>query len=49
MMGKLNDLEHAGQAVWLDFLDRQGRAGAGLGKRVDEHAVPADTAEPAIF
>ena len=49
MMGKLNDLEHAGQAVWLDFLDRQFLAGGGFGKLVEEDGVTGVTSNPSIF
>ena len=49
MMGKLNDLEHAGQAVWLDFLDRQILAGGGFGKLVEEDGVTGVTSNPSIF
>jgi transaldolase/glucose-6-phosphate isomerase len=48
-MGKLNDLEHAGQAVWLDFLDRQFLAGGGFGKLVEEDGVTGVTSNPSIF
>jgi len=48
-MGKLNDLERAGQAVWLDFLDREFLAGGGFRKLVEEDGVTGVTSNPSIF
>ena len=48
-MGKLNDLEHAGQAVWLDFLDREFLTGGGFRKLVEEDGVTGVTSNPSIF
>jgi transaldolase/glucose-6-phosphate isomerase len=48
-MGKLNDLERAGQAVWLDFLDREFLAGGGFGTLVEEDGVTGVTSNPSIF
>ena len=47
--GKLNDLEHAGQAVWLDFLDRDFLADGGLKKLVEEDGLTGVTSNPLIF
>jgi transaldolase/glucose-6-phosphate isomerase len=48
-MGKLNDLERAGQAVWLDFLDREFLVGGGFRKLVEEDGVTGVTSNPSIF
>ena len=48
-MGKLNDLEEAGQAVWLDFLDREFLARGGFRKLVEEDGVTGVTSNPSIF
>jgi len=48
-MGKLNDLERAGQAVWLDFLDRDFLVGGGFRKLVEEDGVTGVTSNPSIF
>lgn len=48
-MGKLNDLERAGQAVWLDFLDREFLTGGGFRKLVEEDGVTGVTSNPSIF
>lgn len=48
-MGKLNDLEALGQAVWLDFLDREFVEGGGLKKLVDEDGLTGVTSNPSIF
>jgi transaldolase/glucose-6-phosphate isomerase len=48
-MGKLNDLERAGQAVWLDFLDREFLVGGGFGTLVEEDGVTGVTSNPSIF
>ena len=48
-MGKLNDLEALGQAIWLDFVERKFLADGGLQKLVDEDGVTGVTSNPSIF
>lgn len=48
-MGKLNELENAGQAVWLDFLDREFLVQGGFRKLVEEDGVTGVTSNPSIF
>ncbi|MDB5678399.1 transaldolase [Sphingomonas bacterium] len=48
-MGRLNDLEALGQAVWLDFIDRKLLAEGGLKKLVDEDGITGVTSNPSIF
>ena len=48
-MGRLNDLEALGQAIWLDFIDRKLLAEGGLQKLVDEDGVTGVTSNPSIF
>jgi transaldolase len=48
-MGKLNDLEKLGQAVWLDFVDRKFLEEGGLKKLVDEDGLSGVTSNPSIF
>lgn len=48
-MGKLNDLEALGQAVWLDFVDRKFLADGGLKKLVDNDGLTGVTSNPTIF
>ena len=48
-MGRLNDLEQYGQAVWLDFIDRKLLAEGGLQKLVDEDGITGVTSNPSIF
>ncbi|MEG3089454.1 transaldolase [Sphingomonas sp. PB4P5] len=48
-MGRLNDLAGAGQAVWLDFVDRKFLAAGGLQKMVDEDGLTGVTSNPSIF
>ena len=48
-MGRLNDLERQGQAVWLDFVDRKFLAEGGLKKLVDEDGLTGVTSNPSIF
>jgi len=48
-MGRLNDLEGLGQAVWLDFVDRKFLAEGGLQKLVDEDGLTGVTSNPSIF
>jgi transaldolase/glucose-6-phosphate isomerase len=49
MMGRLNDLESHGQAIWLDFVDRKFLAEGGLQELVDEDGVTGVTSNPSIF
>jgi len=49
MMGKLNDLEALGQAVWLDFVDRKFLEEGGLKKLVEEDGLTGVTSNPSIF
>jgi transaldolase len=48
-MGRLNDLTNAGQALWLDFVDRKFLAEGGLQKMVDEDGLTGVTSNPSIF
>lgn len=48
-MGKLNELEALGQAVWLDFVDRKFLADGGLQKLVDDDGLTGVTSNPSIF
>lgn len=48
-MGKLNDLEAFGQAIWLDFVERKFLAEGGLQRLVDEDGVTGVTSNPSIF
>ncbi|MGN6621841.1 MAG: transaldolase [Sphingomonas sp.] len=48
-MGKLNDLEAFGQAVWLDFVDRKFLEQGGLKKLVEEDGLAGVTSNPSIF
>ncbi len=48
-MGKLNDLEALGQAIWLDFVDRKFMDEGGLKKLVDEDGLTGVTSNPSIF
>lgn len=48
-MGRLNDLEAFGQAIWLDFVDRKFLREGGLNKLVDEDGVTGVTSNPTIF
>ena len=48
-MGRLNDLEVQGQAVWLDFVDRKFLAEGGLKKLVEEDGLTGVTSNPSIF
>lgn len=48
-MGKLNDLEALGQAVWLDFVDRKFLEEGGLRKLVEEDGLTGVTSNPSIF
>ena len=48
-MSALNELEHHGQAVWLDFVDRKFLAEGGLKKLVEEDGITGVTSNPSIF
>jgi transaldolase/glucose-6-phosphate isomerase len=48
-MGRINDLEKLGQAIWLDFIDRKLLAEGGLKKLVEEDGVSGVTSNPSIF
>ncbi|GGI55024.1 transaldolase [Oxalicibacterium solurbis] len=45
----LNQLHEAGQAVWLDFLDRSFLAEGGLRKLIAEDSLSGVTSNPSIF
>ena len=49
MTSRLKDLEAAGQAVWLDFVDRKFLADGGLKKLVEEDGLTGVTSNPSIF
>ena len=49
MSGRLNDLAAAGQAVWLDFVDRDFLKEGGLRKLVAEDGLTGVTSNPSIF
>ena len=46
---RLHALENAGQAVWLDFVDRKFMAGGGLKRLVEEDGLTGVTSNPSIF
>ena len=48
-MGKLNELEGRGQAVWLDFIERSFLAEGGLTRLIEEDGLTGVTSNPAIF
>jgi transaldolase / glucose-6-phosphate isomerase len=48
-MNRLQKLEEAGQAVWLDFIDREFMAKGGLKKLVEEDGLTGVTSNPSIF
>ncbi len=48
-MGRLNDLEARGQAVWLDFIDRGFLAEGGLTKLIEDDGLTGVTSNPSIF
>ena len=48
-MSALNELGAAGQAAWLDFVDRHFMAEGGLKKLVDEDGLTGVTSNPSIF
>ena len=49
MSGRLSDLAAAGQAVWLDFVDRKFLEQGGLRKLVAEDGLTGVTSNPSIF
>jgi transaldolase/glucose-6-phosphate isomerase len=49
MSGRLNELAAAGQAVWLDFVDRKFLKEGGLRKLVTEDGLTGVTSNPSIF
>jgi transaldolase len=49
MKNPLQQLRDAGQAVWLDFVDRTFLAEGGLRKLIDEAALTGVTSNPSIF
>ncbi len=49
MTNRLKELEAAGQAVWLDFVDRRFLAEGGLKKLVGEDGLTGVTSNPSIF
>jgi transaldolase len=48
-MGRLDDLEAHGQAIWLDFVDRKFLAEGGLQKLIDADGLTGVTSNPSIF
>ena len=48
-MGRLNELEALGQAVWLDFIDREIIANGELARLVEEDGLTGVTSNPSIF
>src|ERR1700760_2897522 len=48
-MNPLHALEAAGQAVWLDFVDRKFMNEGGLKKLVEEDGLTGVTSNPSIF
>ncbi len=49
MANRLHALEAQGQAVWLDFLDRQFLAEGGLTRLIEQDGVTGITSNPSIF
>ncbi|WP_371420249.1 bifunctional transaldolase/phosoglucose isomerase [Tardiphaga sp.] len=49
MTSRLKDLGAAGQAVWLDFVDRKLLNGGGLRRLVEEDGLTGVTSNPSIF
>lgn len=49
MTNRLHALEAAGQAVWLDFLDRAFLAEGGLTRLIEQDGVTGVTSNPSIF
>ena len=48
-MGRINDLEKLGQAIWLDFIDRTILRNGDLQRRIREDALTGMTSNPSIF
>jgi transaldolase/glucose-6-phosphate isomerase len=48
-MGRINDLEKLGQAIWLDFIDRKLLQEGGLKTLVEEDGITGVTSNPSIF
>jgi transaldolase/glucose-6-phosphate isomerase len=48
-MNRLQKLEEAGQAVWLDFIDRDFMGHGGLKKLVEDDGLTGVTSNPSIF
>jgi len=49
MANRLHALEAEGQAVWLDFLDRNFLAEGGFTRLIEEDGVTGVTSNPSIF
>ncbi len=49
MTNRLQELAQAGQAIWLDFIERRFLAEGGLRKLIGEDAVTGVTSNPSIF
>ena len=49
MTSRLKTLGEAGQAVWLDFIDRRFLSDGGLRKLVEEDGLTGVTSNPSIF
>lgn len=49
MTNPLKELARAGQAVWLDFIDRRFLAEGGLRRLIEEDGVTGVTSNPSIF
>ena len=48
-MGRLNDLEALGQAIWLDFVERKFLKEGGLTRLIEEDGLTGVTSNPSIF
>jgi transaldolase len=48
-MGRLNELEALGQAVWLDFIDREIIANGDLARLIEDDGLTGVTSNPSIF
>ncbi|WP_421937398.1 transaldolase [Phenylobacterium sp.] len=49
MTNRLKELAQAGQAVWLDFIDRRFLAEGGLRRLIEEDGLTGVTSNPSIF
>jgi transaldolase/glucose-6-phosphate isomerase len=49
MTSRLQQLHDAGQAIWLDFVDREFLASGGLRRLVEQDALTGVTSNPSIF